>query len=145
VGGRIERDLSHYVIATAQRNHHKWVRRSGHNTAAGRLLSGQVGPVSSSRMSVGPRVDPLSSALGASPPRPGLSDEDRRDNEHLVKPIGLSADNALFEQLVRIINEAQERDAEDERRLCGPIRVAESSLLNRATWILGEDSRWRNR
>jgi hypothetical protein len=40
-----------------------------------------------------------------------------RDDAHLVKPIGSLADAALFEQLVRAINEAQERDAEDERRL----------------------------
>ena len=38
-----------------------------------------------------------------------------RDDGHLIKPIGPSADRALFEQLVRIVNEAQERDAEDER------------------------------
>jgi hypothetical protein len=34
-----------------------------------------------------------------------------RDDGHLIKPIGPSADNALFEQLVRAVNEAQERDA----------------------------------
>jgi hypothetical protein len=51
-----------------------------------------------------------------------------RDDRHLVKPIGQSADIALFEQLVRVINEAQDRDAEDERRLYGPMRVAGPSL-----------------
>jgi hypothetical protein len=50
-------------------------------------------------------------------PRPPLPKERERDDRHLVKPIGQSADRALFEQLVRIVNEAQERDAEDERRL----------------------------
>lgn len=44
-----------------------------------------------------------------------------RDDSHLFKPIGASADAALFEQLVRIVNEAQERDAEDERRLYDPM------------------------
>jgi hypothetical protein len=34
-----------------------------------------------------------------------------RDDSYLIKPIGPSADNALFEQLVRAVNEAQERDA----------------------------------
>ena len=40
-----------------------------------------------------------------------------RDDGHLIKSIGPSRDRALFEQLVRIVNEAQERDAKDERRL----------------------------
>lgn len=40
-----------------------------------------------------------------------------RDDGHLIEPIEPSADNALFEQVVRILNEAQERDAEDERVL----------------------------
>ena len=44
-----------------------------------------------------------------------------RDDGHLIKRIGPSADNALFEELVRIVNEAQDRDAEDERRLYYPI------------------------
>jgi hypothetical protein len=34
-----------------------------------------------------------------------------RDDGHLIKPIAPSADRALLEQLVRIVNEAQERDA----------------------------------
>jgi hypothetical protein len=50
-------------------------------------------------------------------PRPPLPKERERDDRHLVKPIGQSADRALFEQLVRVVNEAQERDAEEERRL----------------------------
>ena len=45
-----------------------------------------------------------------------------RDHGHLFKPIGPSADKALFEELVHIVNEAQERDAEDERRLFHPLR-----------------------
>jgi hypothetical protein len=40
-----------------------------------------------------------------------------RDDGYLIKPIGPSTDRALFEQLVRIVNEAQEHDAEDERRM----------------------------
>jgi hypothetical protein len=43
-----------------------------------------------------------------------------RDDGHLVKPIGALADVGLLEELIRIVNEAQERDAEDERRLYGP-------------------------
>jgi hypothetical protein len=54
-----------------------------------------------------------------------------RDDGHLIKPIGPSADRALFEQLVRIVTEAQERDAEDERRLYSPMPVAVSSRSKR--------------
>jgi hypothetical protein len=54
-----------------------------------------------------------------------------RDDGHLIKPIGPSADRALFEELVRIVNEAQERDAEDERRLYSPIPVAMPSRSKR--------------
>jgi hypothetical protein len=54
-----------------------------------------------------------------------------RDDGHLIKPIGPSADRALFEQLVRIVNEAQERDAEDERRLYDPVPGAWPSLSQR--------------
>jgi hypothetical protein len=59
--------------------------------------------------------------------RPRLPEPSRkreRDDRHLVKPLEPSADIALFEQLLRIVNEAQDRDAEDERRLYGPMRVA---------------------
>jgi hypothetical protein len=54
-----------------------------------------------------------------------------RDDGHLIKPIGPSADRALFEQLVRIVNVAQERDAEDERRLYSPMPVALPSRSKR--------------
>jgi hypothetical protein len=54
-----------------------------------------------------------------------------RDDEHLFKPVGPSADVALFEQLVRAVNEAQERDAEDERRLYRPRANARSSPSRR--------------
>jgi hypothetical protein len=54
-----------------------------------------------------------------------------RDDGHLIKPIGTSADRALFEQLVRIVNEAQERDAEDEHQLYSPMPVAVPSRSKR--------------
>jgi hypothetical protein len=54
-----------------------------------------------------------------------------RDDGHLIKPIGASADIALFEQLVRVVNEAQERDAEDERRLYRPMLGAWRSQRER--------------
>jgi hypothetical protein len=54
-----------------------------------------------------------------------------RDDEHLLKPIGASADIALFEELVRVVNEAQERDAEDERRLYRPMPGAWPSQRER--------------
>ena len=40
-----------------------------------------------------------------------------RDDGHLVKPAGPLADLDPLEELIRVVNEAQERDAEDERRL----------------------------
>jgi hypothetical protein len=45
----------------------------------------------------------------------GLRRWRERDDGHLVKPAGPLAD------IVRIVNEAQERDAEDERRLYDPM------------------------
>ena len=61
-----------------------------------------------------------------------------RDDGHLIKPIGPSADRALFEELVRIVNQAQERDAQDERRLHNPRAVARPSLLNEVVSIPGQ-------
>jgi hypothetical protein len=54
-----------------------------------------------------------------------------RDDGHLIKPIEPETDNALFEQLVRIVNETQERDAEDERRLYHPMPGAWPSFSKR--------------
>jgi hypothetical protein len=42
-----------------------------------------------------------------------------RDDQHLVKPGPLEPDDPL-EELIRIVNEAQDRDARDERRLSDP-------------------------
>ena len=44
-----------------------------------------------------------------------------RDDGHLVKPTGSSAEIDPLEELIRVVNEAQERDAEDERRLYHPM------------------------
>jgi hypothetical protein len=44
-----------------------------------------------------------------------------RDDGHLVKPAGPLADLDPLEELIRVANEAQERDAEDERRLYDPM------------------------
>jgi hypothetical protein len=63
--------------------------------------------------------------------KPGLPEPTRRgerDDTHLFKPMGLSEDIALFDELVRIVNEAQGRDAEDERRLYSPMPIARPSL-----------------
>src|ERR1700677_2759107 len=65
------------------------------------------------------------------PRPPALPRERGRNDGHLVKPIGPSADKALFEQLVRTVNEAQECDAEDERRLYDPMPGAWPSLSQR--------------
>ena len=64
------------------------------------------------------------------PPTPrALAGE--RDDGHMIKQIGPSEDHALFQQLVRVVNEAQERDAEDERRLYTPMSVALRSRSKR--------------
>jgi len=44
-----------------------------------------------------------------------------RDDRHLVKPAGTLAEVEFLEELIRIVNEAQKRDAEDERRLYDPM------------------------
>ena len=44
-----------------------------------------------------------------------------RDDQHLFKSSDPLADIDLLEELVRIVNKAQERDAEDERRLYDPM------------------------
>ena len=63
-------------------------------------------------------------------PRPRALPREREDG-HLIKQIAPSADRALFEQLVSIVNEAQERDAEDERRIYGLVPVAAPSRSKR--------------
>src|SRR5689334_9960749 len=47
--------------------------------------------------------------------------ESERDDDHLFKPMESSEDAAFFEQLLRTVNEAQDREAEDERRLYPPV------------------------
>ena len=44
-----------------------------------------------------------------------------RDDQHLLKTADPLADLDLLEELIRIVNKAQERDAEDERRLYDPM------------------------
>jgi len=44
-----------------------------------------------------------------------------RDDRHLVKPASALAQVEFLEELIRIVNEAQDRDAEDERRLYDPM------------------------
>jgi hypothetical protein len=51
----------------------------------------------------------------------GLRRRRERDDGHLVKPTDPSADIDPLEELIRVVNEAQERDAEDERRLYHPM------------------------
>jgi hypothetical protein len=51
-----------------------------------------------------------------------------RDDGYLIKPIGSLADAALFVRRVRIVNEAHEHDAEDERQLYDPMPHAWSSF-----------------
>ena len=44
-----------------------------------------------------------------------------RDDQHLLKTSDPLADIDLLEELIRIVNKAQERDAQDERRLYDPM------------------------
>jgi hypothetical protein len=51
----------------------------------------------------------------------GLNPWNERDDRHLAKSADPLADIGLLEELIRIVNEAQKRDAEDERRLYDPM------------------------
>ena len=61
----------------------------------------------------------------------GLRRRRERDDGHLVKPTGSSADIDPVEELIRVVSEAQERDAEDERRLYHPMRGDRPSSFQR--------------
>ena len=61
----------------------------------------------------------------------GLRRWRERDDGHLVKPTGSSADIDPLEELIRVVNEAQERDAEDERLLYHPMRGDRRSSFQR--------------
>lgn len=89
-------------------------------------------PGKTSRLDTATRmmIDADFSLCRESKPLP-LPRERKRDDRHLVKPIASSADIALFEQLVRVVNEAQEPDAEDERRLYDPMRGGRPSSYQR--------------
>lgn len=89
------------------------------------MILGRV-PSKTSRLDTATRMamDTDFGARHASMPR-GL------DDGYLIKPIGPSAGNALFEELVRIVNEAQERDANDESRLYHPTSGAWPSFSKR--------------
>ena len=54
-----------------------------------------------------------------------------RDDGHLVKPTGSSADIDPVEELIRVVSEAQERDAEDELRLYHSVRGDRRSSFQR--------------
>jgi hypothetical protein len=102
-----------------------WLR-SVVDTILGRI------PGKTSRLDTATRMamDADFSDRGASAPRT-KPQSGERDDGNLVKPIGPSADSALFEELVRIVNEAQERDAEYERRLYRPMPGAWPSRRGR--------------
>lgn len=55
--------------------------------------------------------------------------EGAREDRHLFKPVGASADDCLFQQLVRIRSEAQDPEAKDERWLYDPLSRARPSFL----------------
>jgi hypothetical protein len=61
----------------------------------------------------------------------GLCRWRERDDGHLVKPTGSSADIDLLEELIPVVSEAQERDAKDELRLYHPMRDDRPSSFQR--------------
>ena len=61
----------------------------------------------------------------------GLRRRRERDDGHLVKPTGSSADIDPLQELTRVVREAQERDAEDELRLYHPMRGDRPSSFQR--------------
>ena len=61
----------------------------------------------------------------------GLRRRRERDDRHLVKPTGSSAEIDPVEELIRVVSEAQERDAEDELRLYHPVRGDRRSSFQR--------------
>ena len=56
------------------------------------------------------------------PNNAGVLPSRERDDRRLVKRAGPLADVDPLEELIRIVNEAHERDTEDERRLYHPMR-----------------------
>ena len=65
-------------------------------------------------------------------PRPhGLRRRRERDDGHFVKPTGPSADFDPVEELIRVVSEAQDRDAEDELRLYHRMRGDRPSSFQR--------------
>jgi hypothetical protein len=61
----------------------------------------------------------------------GLRSRRERDDGHLVKPTGSSADLDPVEELIRVVSEAQGRDAEDELRLYHPMGGDRPSFFQR--------------
>jgi hypothetical protein len=59
-----------------------------------------------------------------------FSDRRERDDGPLVKG-GMLADVDFLEELIRVVNEAQERDAEDEHRLYHSMRGDRPSFFHR--------------
>jgi hypothetical protein len=92
------------------------------------MMLGRV-PGKTSRLDTATRMAKDTDFSGRDKPRlPEPTRKCERDDKHLFKPMGLSEDIALFDELVRIVNEAQGRDAEDERRLYSPTPIARPSL-----------------
>jgi hypothetical protein len=75
------------------------------------------------------------------PKSPARPRERERDDVHLIKRIGPSADAALFEQLVRIVNEAQERDAKTKVGCIAQCLSLCLGVLNESVSIPGHNSR----
>ena len=61
----------------------------------------------------------------------GLRHRRERDDGHLAKPTGPSADLDPLEALIRVVSEAQERDAEDEHGLYHSMRGDRPSFFQR--------------
>jgi hypothetical protein len=86
-------------------------RRSVINAILGKVPGKTSRPDTATRMATDADFSDRHKSMPA-----GLRRWRERDDGHLVKPA-----LADIEELVRIVNEAQERDAEDERRLYDPM------------------------
>ena len=101
-----------------------WTWRSAVDAILGRVPGKVSQPDTATRMA----MDADFNYRRESTPAGSLRRE--RDDRHLVKPAPL-ADVDPLDELIRIVNEAQARDAEDERRLYGPMRVDRTSFFQR--------------
>jgi hypothetical protein len=95
------------------------------------VMLGRV-PGKTSRLDTATRMAMDADFSGRREPRlPEPPRKSEWDEGHMFEMLEPSADVALFAQLIRVVNEAQERDAEDERRQYPPMRGDRPSFFQR--------------